>query len=83
MARNTSAAQTGTPESRSGAAVRTYSAPYDITFARVYHHRNGATIEANNAAATTDRQYKAARRDCGGDSIKCRNIATAIDKMRM
>ncbi|WP_299086613.1 hypothetical protein [uncultured Campylobacter sp.] len=42
-------------------AIRTYSAPYDITFARANHHRNGATIEANNAAATTDRQYKAAR----------------------
>nr|WP_315010070.1 hypothetical protein [uncultured Campylobacter sp.] len=40
--------------------IRTYSAPYDITFAWANHHRNGATIEANNAAATTDRQYKGA-----------------------
>jgi hypothetical protein len=34
-------------------------------------------------AVTADRQHKAARRDCGDDSIKCRNMATAIDRMRM
>ena len=64
-------------------AIRTYSAPYDMTFARANHHRNGATIEANNATAAADRQHKAARRDYGDDSIKCRNMATAIDGMRM
>lgn len=53
-----------------------------MTFARANHHRNGATIEANNAAAAADRQYKAAQRDYGDDSIKCRNMATAIDGMR-
>ncbi|EEV16649.1 hypothetical protein CAMGR0001_0262 [Campylobacter gracilis RM3268] len=35
-------------------------------------------IEANSAAVTADRQHKAARHDCGDDSIKCRNMATAI-----
>lgn len=73
----------GTPRLMRDAAIRTYSAPYDMTFARANHHRNGATIEASNAAATEDRQHKAARRDCGDDSIKCRNMATAIDRMRM
>ncbi|MBF0983940.1 MAG: hypothetical protein HXK63_02165 [Campylobacter sp.] len=68
---------------RRDAAIRTYSAPNDITFALVNHHRNGATIEASNTAVTADRQHKAARRDYGGDSIKCRNMATAIDRMCM
>ncbi|WP_298977026.1 hypothetical protein [uncultured Campylobacter sp.] len=65
------------------AAIRTYSAPYDITFAQVYHHRNGTTIKTNNVAVAADRQHKAARRDCGDDSIKCHNMATAIDRMCM
>jgi len=40
-------------------------------------------IEASSAAVTADRQHKATRRDFGDDSIKCRNMATAIDSMSM
>ncbi|WP_299225344.1 hypothetical protein [uncultured Campylobacter sp.] len=40
--------------------IRTYLAPCDITFARANHHRNGATIEANNVTVAADRQHKGA-----------------------
>ena len=67
---------------RRDAAIRTYSAPYDMTFARA-NIINGVTIEANSTAVTADRQHKAARRDYGDDSIKCRNMAAVIDRVCM